>query len=326
MEITHFDPTTLQAQAVASLEQTEQMSGVFWIDIYPEDAGWETKLETLLGFPLYDQHVKDAHNPNHPPFFDATPHYEMLVFRALTHSTLPIGGFQTETSPVVFFVSNKVLISVHASAKTHCQVTRSRWLSGLPLRAPVSTLSIFCSLLSWFTDQYLTMRLPLAQQLEHWQKQLLDSDSRFNDWPALLKASSQLRHSRMETIEPQEEALDAFIDETDQTLDPRIEVRLSDILEHFSRVSRDTAALQNDLENLVQIYFSATNQRTNEIIRVLTIASVIFLPLNLLAGIYGMNFEYIPGSGAQYGFFEVLISMLIVMLVVLGILRWKRWL
>jgi Mg2+ and Co2+ transporter CorA len=130
----------------------------------------------------------------------------------------------------------------------------------------------------------------------------------------------------METIEPQEEALDAFIDETDQTLDPRIEVRLSDILEHFSRVSRDTAALQNDLENLVQIYFSATNQRTNEIIRVLTIASVIFLPLNLLAGIYGMNFEYIPGSGAQYGFFEVLISMLIVMLVVLGVLRWKRWL
>ncbi|UOG93432.1 MAG: hypothetical protein L3K52_06775 [Candidatus Thiothrix sulfatifontis] len=56
----------------------------------------------------------------------------------------------------------------------------------------------------------------------------------------------------------------------------RTETRRNDVLEHFRRVSRDAEILQNDSESLVQIYFSATNQRTNEIIRALTIASVVF--------------------------------------------------
>ena len=117
-----------------------------------------------------------------------------------------------------------------------------------------------CQLLTWLTDQYLGLRVPFAKQLEHWQKQLLHPDSDFRDWMALLKASSQLRSYRMAMVEPQEEALDEWLDETNLELDPRIEVRLNDVLEHFSRVSCDAEVLQNDLENLVQIYFLATNQ------------------------------------------------------------------
>ncbi|WP_026220860.1 magnesium transporter CorA family protein [Thiofilum flexile] len=325
MDIIYFDPNTLRAQAL-SLEQAIQTEGILWVDIYPPDTEWEKTVEQLLGFPLYEQHIKDAHNAHHPPFYDATHDYEMLVFRALTHTTLHLGSFQAESSPVVFFISSNVLVSVHTSLKTDCHLLRTKWLRGLPLRTPLSTIGILGSLLGWFTDQYLSIRVPFAQQLEHWQKQLLDPDSRFNDWPSLLQASSQLRHFRMGTVEPQEEALDAFLDETALQLDMRIEVRLRDALEHFTRVSRDTETLQNDLENLVQIYFSATNQRTNEVIRVLTIASVIFLPLNLLAGIYGMNFEHIPGSGAHFGFFEVLAGMMGITIGVLLILHWKRWL
>lgn len=81
---------------------------------------------------------------------------------------------------------------------------------------------------------------------------------------------------------------------------------------------------RHDLENLVQIYFSATNQRMNDIMRVLTIASVIFLPLNLLAGIYGMN-DYMPGLNEKYGFFFVLFGMVGVVLFILAIFRWKKW-
>lgn len=325
MDIIHFDPNTMRAQVV-TLDQALQSEGVVWVDVYPHDTDWQKAVEKLLGFPLHEQHVQDTQNPQHPPFYDATLDYEMLVFRALTHTTLQLGSFQAESSPIIFFISGKVLVSVHASLKTDCHIPRARWLRGLPMRAPLTAMGLLGSLLSWFTDQYLNMRVPFAQQLEHWQKQLLNPDSRFNDWTTLLKASSQLRHFRMGTVEPQEETLDAFLDETSLELDSRIEVRLKDVLEHFTRVSRDTETLQNDLENLVQIYFSATNQRTNEIIRVLTIASVIFLPLNLLAGIYGMNFENIPGSGAYFGFFEVLAGMMGITVAVLWILHWKRWL
>lgn len=325
MEITYFDPLTLHAQVV-TLEQAAQTNGVLWLDIYPEDTGWETVAEKLLGFPLYEQHVQDAHNPNHPPFFDSTPDYEMLVFRAFIKTDLPSGSFHIESSPIVFFISNSVLISVHSSAKTDCQPLRVKWLKALAVKRPLSAIGILGLLLTWLTDQYLTLRIPFAQQLEYWQKQLLKPKTRFDDWPALLKAGSQLRHFRMGTVEPQEDALDTLLDETNLELDSRVEVRLTNALEHFRRVSRDTETLQNDLENLVQIYFSATNQRTNEIIRVLTIASVIFLPLNLLAGIYGMNFKNIPGLEAEFGFHTVIMGMLAVTIGVLLVLNWKRWL
>ena len=109
-------------------------------------------------------------------------------------------------------------------------------------------------------------------------------------------------------------------------MDARTEVRLNDILGHFERVRRDAEAIQSDLDNLTQIYFSATNQRTNEIIRVLTIVSVIFLPLNLLAGIYGMNFAQIPGANSPGGFFVLLGLMVLIAGGILWFLRWRRWL
>lgn len=141
----------------------------------------------------------------------------------------------------------------------------------------------------------------------------------------MLKAGSHLRQYRLALIEPQETALDEWRDEH-LDMDSRITTRLADIQEHFSRVNRDAEISQNDLENLVQIYFSATNQRMNDIMRVLTIASVIFLPLNLLAGIYGMNFEYMPGLSASYGFTAVIVGMLAIVLLILVIFRWKKWL
>jgi Mg2+ and Co2+ transporter CorA len=181
-------------------------------------------------------------------------------------------------------------------------------------------------LVDWLTDQYLNLRTSFTQQLEYWQQQLLNPNGHFSDWTELLKASSRLRHYRLLTVEPQEEVLDHWIDKTTIPVDPRTEVRLNDIVGHFERVRRDAEAIQSDLDNLTQIYFSATNQRTNEIMRVLTIVSVIFLPLNLLAGIYGMNFAHIPGANTPGGFFLILGLMLAIAAGILWFLRWRNWL
>lgn len=328
MHIIHIDSQTLQPRTLTLEEASEvgKAGGVVWLDIYPHDVGWEKAVETHLGLVLDEQHIQDAHNPTHPPFYDDTEQYEMLVFQGLTHSTLQQGSFEVESSPIAFFIKDNILLSVHSTLKTDFHLLRNRWLRGMRVRPPISAAGVLCLLLNWLTDQYMGLRVPFAQQLEHWQKQLLDPESSFRNWEALLKAGSQLRRYRMAMIEPQEEALDEWLDETDLDLDPRIEVRLNDVLEHFSRVSRDAETLQNDLENLVQIYFSATNQRTNEVIRVLTIASVIFLPLNLLAGIYGMNFEHMPGLGSPYGFIWLLLGMVTIITVVLGFIHWKKWL
>jgi magnesium transporter len=77
---------------------------------------------------------------------------------------------------------------------------------------------------------------------------------------------------------------------------------------------------------LFNIYFSVSSQRTNEVIRVLTIFSVFFMPLTFVAGIYGMNFEFMPELRQQWGYPGVIGLMA---LITLGIYFWfkrKGWL
>ncbi len=73
---------------------------------------------------------------------------------------------------------------------------------------------------------------------------------------------------------------------------------------------------------LVQIYFSANTQRTNELLQFLTIISALFLPLSLLAGLFGMNFTYMPLLQAWYG--PWILGGLMIS-VVTGLLVWFRY-
>ena len=77
--------------------------------------------------------------------------------------------------------------------------------------------------------------------------------------------------------------------------------------------------------NLMNLYLSLNSQRTNEAMRVLTVFSAFFLPLTLIAGIYGMNFEYMPELTWKLGYPSVLVSMVVI---AAGIYLWfkrKNW-
>ena len=84
--------------------------------------------------------------------------------------------------------------------------------------------------------------------------------------------------------------------------------------------------LVEDTNNLLNLHISLSSQRTNEVMRLLTLFSVFFLPLNFIASIYGMNFQHMPELGWTLGYPLVLVIMLSV---ALGIYLWfrkKRWL
>ena len=68
-------------------------------------------------------------------------------------------------------------------------------------------------------------------------------------------------------------------------------MRSRDVLEHIERVLTHVRRLESSAETAVQMHFSAQSHRTNDIMRTLTVLTAIFLPLNLVTGFFGMNFE-----------------------------------
>ncbi len=101
---------------------------------------------------------------------------------------------------------------------------------------------------------------------------------------------------------------------------------VQDVYEHFERLRSLSDLYQELVVDLMNGYLSLSSHRLNQIMKVLTIFTVIFLPLSLMVGVYGMNFQYMPELQWRYSYFVLLGTMVTVVLSAIGLLRWKKWL
>lgn len=99
-----------------------------------------------------------------------------------------------------------------------------------------------------------------------------------------------------------------------------------DMLDNFIQLETGFDQINEQINNLLSLYLSISAQRTNEVIRVLTIFSVFFLPLTFIVGIYGMNFKVMPEIDWQYGYFYSITLMVVVTLLIYIWFKRKGWL
>ena len=98
-----------------------------------------------------------------------------------------------------------------------------------------------------------------------------------------------------------------------------------DIYDHIMRVTDMAESYRDLLSGALDAYMSVVGNRMNEIMKVLTIFSAVMLPLTFIAGVYGMNFDYIPELHKQYGYFAVWAIMITVAAIMLGLFWRAGW-
>ncbi|MDB5895899.1 MAG: magnesium transporter CorA [Rhodoferax sp.] len=245
-----------------------------------------------------------------------------------------------DTSPVGFAVFDQVLLTVHPDdcavrdtfAAKLLQTGATEMRNGVALRLPVSPADLMLRIVNQMVDGYLDLRRELTRQIDHWQAELLNPRTRFHNWSTLLDVRLAL-HGLDEICEDQRAAVQDWTDaieswppastpaaQRDRDL---LAVRSRDVLEHIERVVHHVRRLEQSAETAVQMHFSAQGNRTNDIMRTLTALTAIFLPLNLIAGIFGMNFEFIPFLHRQAGFWWAMGAMVSIALG-LGLLFWRK--
>lgn len=320
-------------------------------------------LERLTGQTLVDLHVSDLLNAQLPSRFDYSSHYDLMVFRRLAQrqasaeaSTDKGLNLQTgkrpgppvlqriDTSPVGFAVFDRVLVSVHPADCAVREAYASRLLASTqnpdaadPRSAgargvPQSPADMMLRIVSHMVDGYLNLRRELSRQLDHWQAELLHPRTRFNRWDALLQARMALhqiealcedQHTAMQSWT---ESLDSWRVATDAAAEREhelLKIRSRDVMEHIERVVQHVRRLEHNTETAVQMHFNVQGNRTNDIMRTLTALTAIFLPLNLIAGIFGMNFEFIPWLHQASAFWWTLGGMGLIALT-MGLVFWRK--
>jgi Mg2+ and Co2+ transporter CorA len=186
---------------------------------------------------------------------------------------------------------------------------------------PTSPADLMLRMVNFMVDSYLELRKLLTKQLDELQEELFDPRrGGGNGWRLLLDSRNAL-HFLEDTCEDQRAAivewLDALeewpaaTDEATRREREQLRVRSRDVLEHIERVLAHVRRLEASSETAVQMHFSEQSNRTNNIMRALTVLTAIFLPLNLVTGFFGMNFEGLPLIHSPTGFWIVFTVMLV---------------
>ena len=358
MRIFHIQSSTVTESADIDALATSgpPAQGYIWVACAREElesslGKVQSMLQSLGGAQLVDLHVSDLLNQQLPSHYDYTSQYYMLVFRRLAAGNgstpgtrIPARGGppilrRIDTSPVGFVVLDRVLLTVHPTDCAAREAYAAKLLQAASAesraagaRLPTSPADLMLRIVNQMVDSYLALRRELTHQLDHWQSELLNPKTRFNNWSTLMDARLALHHldeiceEQRSSIQDWIEAVKTWPDATtvaDQRDRELLQVRSRDVLEHIERVVHHVRRLEQSAETAVQMHFSAQSHRTNDIMRTLTALTAIFLPLNLIAGIFGMNFDFIPLLHIYSGFWWAMGSMALIASA-LGLLFWRK--
>jgi len=349
-----------QLNELSALPEQLPAGGYLWLssarrEFEVNTVNLQAALQRWTGGQLVDLHVADLVNNQLPSHFDYTSWYDMLVFRRLAAGggTAPMfvddtSGTLTsaraalaaiDTSPVGFALFDRVLVTVHP---TDCQVreffanrlkqqVQSADIRG-NARLPSNPADLMLRMVNHMVDGYLELRRLLTRQLTYLQKELFKPSGRFDTWEVLLESRNAL-HLLEDICEDQRSALVEWIDALDEWPQPAnpadgrerelLRVRSRDVLEHIERVLTHVRRLESSSEAAVQMHFAAQSNRTNTIMRTLTVLTAIFLPLNLVTGFFGMNFEGLPLIHSARGFW-IIFGIMLVLGFGLSVFFWRK--
>lgn len=297
----------------------EEPASVIWIDLNAEDKKQErTFLERHFRF---DQLVlDDAQRNRHPPKLEWFDDYYFLLLKAFNAAT---DSIDFEILHIAFFVGDRFLVTRHPDTSPSINWVWQQSAKGKIDFAKGPNHLCYC-IVKRIIERYQPIILGIESRLDETEELMLDSpdDELLGE---LITYNSRLKKLRR-IFGYQQNILDELSTIESDLMDQSHQHEFRDAFEHMERLASLTNLFQELVVDMINGYISLTSHRLNQIIKVLTIVTVVFLPLTLIAGIYGMNFQHMPELSSEMGYFIVLTVMLILVSLLLFIFRKIRWL
>ncbi len=322
MECLLYDPAT-KLLSSGGEELLEKWNGdtaaVIWVRFTGElDTDSQKMLRDRFG--IHRLALQDATRDRHPPKLEEFDDHTFLIFKTLTDATTDV-KFATLQS--ILFVGERFLIT---RSSQPCGAVAKLWKAELanPIRFRKGPDALASRLMRLYVDRYMEILLQLETKLEELEGGLLDKvdDSVL---AVVTGYKGSLKRLRRIFLYHEQISRDLRNQPHKGFSTDRIH-ELTDVYEQQERASSLTLLYYELASDLIDAYLSLSSHRLNQIMKVLTIVTVVFVPLGFLAGIYGMNFENMPELQSRSGYFILLSVMASIATVLLLSFRRKKWL
>src|SRR5690242_2913754 len=180
------------------------------------------------------------------------------------------------------------------------------------------------SLIDAIVDSYFVILERLDEKTEALETELISSPL-----PSTLHSIYRLKRENVflrRSLWPLREVINSLQRGDSPLMSSNTLLYLRDVYDHTIHIIESVESLRDLTSGMLDIYISSISYRINAVMKVLTVITTIFMPLTLIAGIYGMNFKHLPGLDWDWGFFTVLGGMAAISVGMLMLFRWKKWL
>jgi magnesium transporter len=296
-----------------------QSDDKLWVDIQnPEREILEPLLEERFGF--HELAAEDSLSPNTLPKYDAFPEYDFFIFRAVDINVHEHGS---QTYKLAAFLGRNFLFTVHREKMTPVDDICNRLPNDIRILSNGTDFLLYS-----IVDEMVDAHFPLLESIEESVDELQETifkDAHPEHLDELLHLKRDINILRRQSL-PQRELLNQISRGDSQFIQKKHLIYFRDVYDHMFRISETIDVERDMMAGTMEAYLSVIANRTNEIMKVLTIFSAIMLPLTLIAGIYGMNFANEPELHWHYGYWYALGLMGITAAVMLVWFRRKGWL
>ena len=271
-------------------------------------------------FGLHPLALQDAARDRHPPKLESFADHSFLLFKELSAEA---NGIEGSTIQLAVFVGERFMVTRHSGESRSVRRLQQKlasdpgWFADGP-----GALAVRLGRL--LVDRYLNILLSVESRLEEIETALLDrpDDSILSELVAIKSDLVRLRR----TFHYQAQMLRDLRGGLLPGFSPEDDHLITDLFEQQERVQSLSDLFYSLASDLAEGYISVASHRLNQIMRILTIITVIFVPLSFLAGIYGMNFENMPELKSSFGYYMLLSVMLTIAITLVVMFRKRRWL
>ena len=299
------------------LERCDRQS-INWINV---DGLSNVELIKKIGkhFNLHYLLLEDIMNTDHRPKLDEYEDHLFLTLKMLYR----MEGNEIDYEHISFVLGKDFLLSFQEKEGDIFNHLRERIKSDTGIFRKRGADYLLYRLVDTIVDSYYTILENVGYKVEALEENI-SANPTIEDFREIQELKKEFIYLR-KVVYPLREALNKIMKNEAGFIDSHTLKYYSDVYDHVIHLIDSLDTYKDLTSTLMDLYMNTINYKMNEVMKLLTIITTIFIPLSFIAGIYGMNFENMPELTWKYGYFEVLGLMGLILIAMAFYFRYKKW-